>query len=155
MNPGADGVEDQSTPAHRATVDQCLADPSRYTARELEFLRSIRGASRLTDGQERWLENLADPIDFDKINAAALAVLPSLLRRWLPSGTLHGKEWVALNPTRGDTSAGSFRINISCGKWSDFATRDRGGDPVSLAAYLHHGGDQFAAARSLRGMLGG
>jgi hypothetical protein len=75
-------------------------------------------------------------IDFRNINAAALAVLPSLLMRWLPGGRREGREWVVLNPKRGDRRPGSFRINMVTGRWSDFATGDVGGDVISLAAYL-------------------
>jgi hypothetical protein len=139
---------------HQSVADSCLAEAARFTAKEIEFLRSIRNLPGLTNAQERWLENLADPVDFTKINAAAKAVLPALVKRWLPQGHLSGNEWVAVNPKRADSSAGSFSINLTTGKWADFATPDRGGDPVSLSAYLHFGGDQFAAARALRGMLG-
>ena len=92
-------------------------------------------------------------IDFDGINRAALATLPALLHRWLPDGRMHGREYVALNPTRADKRPGSFRINIGTGRWADFATGDRGGDTVSLAAYLA-GTGQAEAASSLADMLG-
>ena len=93
------------------------------------------------------------PVDFPAINAVALADLPSLLRRWLPGGKVDGREYTALNPTRADRQAGSFRVNLASGRWSDFATGDRGGDPVSLAAYLA-GCSQAEAARRLADMLG-
>jgi hypothetical protein len=92
-------------------------------------------------------------IDFARINAAVLPVLPSLLSRWLPDGRQEGHEWVARNPRRADRSPGSFRINMRTGKWADFATGDKGGDVVSLAAYLA-GTGQADAARSLADMLG-
>ena len=41
------------------------------------------------------------------------------------------------NPTRADRRPGSFSVNTRTGRWADFATGDRGGDVVSLAAYLH------------------
>src|SRR5215212_9092889 len=75
-------------------------------------------------------------IDFARINAAALPALPALLARWLPNGQHRGREYVALDPNRADQRPGSFRINIRTGAWADFATGDRGGDPVSLAAYV-------------------
>src|SRR5215831_20936904 len=75
-------------------------------------------------------------LDFGRVNRAALAVLPLLLARWLPSGRREGPEYVALNPTRDDCHLGSFSINLRTGRWADFATGDRGGDPISLAAYL-------------------
>ncbi len=93
-------------------------------------------------------------IDFATVNAVALENLSALAARWLPDGRREGREWVALNPRRNDRSPGSFRINLQTGKWADFATDDaRGGDPVSLAAYLL-GASQGEAARSLAAMLG-
>lgn len=92
-------------------------------------------------------------IDFQRINSAALPVLPSLLSRWLPDGRREGHEWVARNPRRADRRLGSFRVNMNTGKWADFATDDRGGDVVSLAAYLA-GTGQAEAARNLADMLG-
>lgn len=96
---------------------------------------------------------IAKQIDFRSVNAAAGRALPVLLARWLPDGTLIGPEWVALNPTRTDRHKGSFRINVRTGRWADFATGDRGGDPISLAAYLF-GLRQGEAAARLAEMLG-
>lgn len=96
----------------------------------------------------------AHRIDFDRVNAVALAALLPLLRRWLPEGALVGREYVARNPRRFDRHLGSFRINVESGRWADFAVADaRGGDVVSLAAYVH-GLSQSAAARRLADMLG-
>ena len=92
-------------------------------------------------------------IDFAAVNAAALGCLLDLLGRWLPDGRIEGHEYVARNPTRADRRAGSFKVNIITGKWADFATGDRGGDPISLAAYLG-GISQGEAARELAAMLG-
>lgn len=92
-------------------------------------------------------------IDFARINAAALARLPDLLVRWLPDGRRSGYEWVAKNPTRADRHAGSFSVNMHSGRWSDFATGDKGGDIVSLLAYLS-GESQASAARALARALG-
>ncbi len=92
-------------------------------------------------------------LDFDAINRAGLASLPVLLRRWLPDGRLLGHEYTARNPTRADRRAGSFRVNVNTGKWADFATGDKGGDVVSLAAYLS-GTGQGESARALADMLG-
>jgi hypothetical protein len=92
-------------------------------------------------------------IDFNRVNRAALAALPALLARWLPGGRTEGAEYVVLNPRRVDHRPGSFRINIRTGRWADFATGDRGGDVVSLAAYLSHL-KQSDAAEKLAGMLG-
>jgi hypothetical protein len=79
--------------------------------------------------------------------------LAELLNRWLPDGRREGREWCARNPRRADGRHGSFKVNMHTGKWSDFATGDKGGDPVSLAAYLS-GLSQVEAARELATMLG-
>jgi hypothetical protein len=59
-----------------------------------------------------------------------------VLQRLLPGGRIIGNEFVALNPRRTDHHLGSFKINIASDRWSDFATGNRGGDPISLVAYL-------------------
>ena len=92
-------------------------------------------------------------IDFAEINAAALAVLPTLVRRWAPGGVVRGSEYVARNPTRADRTAGSFKVNLRTGYWADFATGDKGGDVIDLAAYLS-GISLIEAARALAKMLG-
>jgi hypothetical protein len=92
-------------------------------------------------------------IDFEAINRVALQRLPDLCVRWLPNGRRRGHEYVALNPRRADRRAGSFSINLNSGCWSDFAIGARGGDVVSLAAYLS-GLGQADAARRLGEMLG-
>ena len=79
-------------------------------------------------------------LDFDAINRTGLASLPALLRRWLPDGRLLGHEYTARNPTRADRQAGSFRINVNSGKWADFACDAKGGDVISLVAYLSGSG---------------
>lgn len=92
-------------------------------------------------------------IDFEAVNRAARASLPAIVGRWLPDGRREGREWVARNPNRTDHKPGSFKVNLDTGRWSDFATGDKGGDPVSLAAYLGHL-NQAEAARALAVMLG-
>jgi len=94
-----------------------------------------------------------DPIDFAKINRAALAAFPAVLARVLPGGKRVGKEIVALNPRRADRNLGSFKVNRYNGKWADFATGDKGGDPVSLVAYIADV-SQVEAAHLLARMLG-
>lgn len=97
--------------------------------------------------------NAENRLDFEAINRAAMAVLPALLARWAPGGRYRGHEYVTRNPRRIDRRPGSFCINTRTGKWADFATNDRGGDPISLAAYLS-GSGQVEAARGLARMLG-
>ena len=69
------------------------------------------------------------------------------------AGNVCGREYVTLNPTRPDRRAGSFKVNLHTGRWADFATGDKGGDVVSLAAYLF-GLRQSDAARRLADALG-
>jgi hypothetical protein len=99
------------------------------------------------------MTRFSNSIDFERLNRTALAVLPSLLVRWLPDGRRQGEEWVARNPRRADHHPGSFKINLRNGKWADFASGDKGGDVVSLAAFLA-GIGQAEAARNLADMLG-
>jgi hypothetical protein len=95
----------------------------------------------------------AAPPDFAEINCAALAAFPAVLARILPNGKRIGAEIVALNPRRADRRLGSFKVNRYNGRWADFATGDKGGDVVSLVAYLE-GVSQGEAARRLARMLG-
>jgi len=92
-------------------------------------------------------------ICFARIAIGARASAEAIVARWLPGGRRNGAEWVALNPTRGDAKPGSFKVNLKTGSWADFATGDRGGDLVSLAAYLFRL-KQADAARRVADMLG-
>lgn len=96
---------------------------------------------------------MRDALDFARINQSALAAFPAVLNRLLPGGRATGRELVALNPRRADRSIGSFKVNVYSGRWMDFATGDKGGDPISLVAYLA-GVSQGEAARLLAQMLG-
>jgi hypothetical protein len=88
------------------------------------------------------------PVSFRAIRRASVPALKRLLAVWLPAGRLEGDEWVAFNPRRTDRTLGSFKINLRTGRWADFATGDRGGDAISLLAYLR-GLSQAEAARLL------
>ena len=92
-------------------------------------------------------------IDFVRIAKTALLHSDSLCRRWLPEGYQDGKEWIARNPRRTDRRPGSFKVNLSTGRWGDFATGDKGGDLVALAAYLFDLSQKDAALR-IADMLG-
>src|SRR5438128_5519222 len=87
-------------------------------------------------------------VDFGSLHNASLIALPALVKRWLPTGRRCGVKWVSRNPTRADLRPGSFKINLRSGRWAEFATGDRGGDVISLAAYLF-GLSQIEAARKL------
>ena len=91
-------------------------------------------------------------IDFERVKAAALANAERIIRGLLPDGRCEGAEWVARNPLRKDRRPGSFKVNLLTGKWGDFATGDRGGDLVSLTAFVA-GVDQRTAAIELAAAL--
>jgi putative DNA primase/helicase len=84
----------------------------------------------------------------------ALARVESVLSHWLPDGKRQGPEWLARNPTRHDDKPGSFSVNTTTGAWADFATGDKGGDMVSLVAYLDRLDTQGEAAHRLAEVLG-
>jgi len=92
-------------------------------------------------------------LDFKAISATALSRLPELVERWLPDGQRKGSEYIARNPRRADMHLGSFTINLGSGQWADFATNDKGGDPISLRAYIDNS-TQLEAARTLASELG-
>ena len=71
-----------------------------------------------------------------KLNDVLQPQLMRFVPALLPNGEQRGNEWVALNPTRPDRNLGSFRINMTTGKWADFATGDKGQGLASLYAYI-------------------
>lgn len=83
----------------------------------------------------------------------ALASSDFILSKLLPDGRKSGSEWTARNPKRDDRTPGSFKVNTITGRWSDFASGDKGGDLVSLYAYLNDT-SQFDAAKELEGWIG-
>jgi hypothetical protein len=87
---------------------------------------------------------------FKEISGAALLAGPALIRRWLPEGRRQGTEWVARNPRRQDCAIGTFKVNLRTGKWADFATGDKGGDAISLAAFRWDVSQGEAARRLAR-----
>jgi hypothetical protein len=123
---------------HRGSVDDCKARDARARPGRAGALKDALRQSGL--------------IDFAEINRAALAAFPIVLARILPGGKRVGAELVALNPRRTDRRLGSFKVNRYNGRWADFATGDKGGDPISLVAYLA-GVSQGEAARLLAQML--
>lgn len=84
-------------------------------------------------------------IDFDSINARLLSDYLGTLKQWLPNGKKIGAYWCAgsLSGEPGE----SLKIHARKGAWSDFATGDKGGDPVSLYAAIHGIGQGEAAKR--------
>ena len=136
------GRSKKRSPAPRANAENracIIPTPSNTTGRVSFYHKIERG-----------------PLDFDSINRIALAAFPAVLARIIPRGKIVGREYVALNPTRADHRPGSFKIRLSgsrAGSWADFAIGERGGDSVSLVAYLENV-SQGEAARMLAQMLG-
>jgi len=86
-------------------------------------------------------------IDFRRVADSARDHAETIVRQWLPDGKRTGNEWTARNPTRSDRRPGSFRVSVRSCAWADFATGDRGGDLISLAAYLFNLSMSEAAER--------
>lgn len=91
--------------------------------------------------------------NFKQIKDTALTSIDTVLNHWCPGGKHQSREYVALNPTRGDSKSGSFSINLDSGAWADFATGDKGGDLIALVAYIE-GIKQGEAAKRLSQFLG-
>lgn len=90
-------------------------------------------------------------INFQEINSQLLPAFRSLVTQWIPGGQFSGDEYTVRNPVRTDHTPGSFRINIRTGSWSDFACADaKGGDPVSLYAYINNINNGKSAAELAR-----
>ena len=92
-------------------------------------------------------------LNFERIKTVALANIESVLNQWAPGGKRHGREYVPLNPRRADHKPGSFSINLDTGAWADFAADAKGGDLISLAAYVDDV-KQSEAAERLAAFLG-
>ena len=73
----------------------------------------------------------------------------AILKQLVGAGKIEGGDYVVLNPRRSDKKAGSFRIDISSGKFHDFATGDRGGSILDLAAFVWNC-DLLTAARKFQ-----
>lgn len=117
--------------------------------------RASNGAGKL-NCDETYKANASHgrgPIWFANVASVALAHASAIVPALLPDGRREGREWVARNPRRADRSEGSFKINLATGRWADFATGDRGGDLISLAAYVA-GCSQSDAATRLAQVLG-
>jgi hypothetical protein len=92
--------------------------------------------------------------DFAAVNAAATARAEDVCRRLLPCGVRHGAVWACGDLT--GAAGQSLRVCLAgerAGRWVDFATGERGGDFISLAAAVARL-PQAAAARGLARMLG-
>jgi hypothetical protein len=77
--------------------------------------------------------------EFTAINQFARANMLVIVKQLLPDGKVIGHEYIVRNPKRADKHPGSFKICGSgpkIGVWCDFATNAKGGDLISLVAYV-------------------
>lgn len=110
--------------------------------------RGLLGPNAVVKPHEKYT-----PPDFAGIASAALDAAPRVVSHWLSGGKREGPEYVACNPTRKDSTPGSFKVNLVKGVWTDFATGDAGSDLISLVAYVD-GCSQTDAALSVGSFLG-
>jgi len=86
--------------------------------------------------------------NFKAIASSALARFDSVMDSLgLSGGKNAGREYLPLNPKRDDHAPGSLTINRDKGAWMEGATGDKGGDLVSLAAYIWDCSNGDAAER--------
>jgi putative DNA primase/helicase len=89
---------------------------------------------------------MASRLDFAAVNSAALSSLESLCCEWFPAGKKDGHEF-KVGSINGEPGS-SLSINLTSGKWCDFAGDDKGSDPISLLAAIR-GCKQGEAAKEL------
>ena len=89
---------------------------------------------------------MAPRLDFATVNAAALGSLESLCCEWFPAGKKDGHEF-RVGSINGEPGS-SLSVNLTNGKWADFAGDLKGSDPISLLAAIR-GCKQGEAAREL------
>lgn len=93
-------------------------------------------------------------LDFKLIASRALDQIEAVCVHWLPNGRRTNAEW-EIGDRHGNPGK-SLKVHLTGGKagmWSDFSTDDKGGDLVSLVAYVD-GCSQLEAARKLAEFLG-
>lgn len=91
------------------------------------------------------------PIKFEALASALLDRAEALVAQWLPGGKREGREYKCGSLSGGAGS--SCSVNLTNGRWSDFATDEKGGDLIALYAAIN-GLDMGAAAVQLARELG-
>lgn len=71
-------------------------------------------------------------IDFKRIAQLGLQMAHQILSDVCPGGKVQGHEYTAAGVTGGQGR--SFSFNLQFGQWSDFSTKEKGGDVISLYA---------------------
>jgi hypothetical protein len=75
------------------------------------------------------------PINFTALADALLPRAGQLVPMWLPGGVVKGHEYVCSSLSGGEGA--SCSVNLTSGKWGDFATGEGGADLVSLYAAIN------------------
>lgn len=75
------------------------------------------------------------PIKFAELADALLARVDQLVPAWLPGGLQRGHEYACGSLSGG--SGSSCSVNLTTGRWADFAADEKGNDLVSLYAAIH------------------
>lgn len=75
------------------------------------------------------------PINFTALAEALLARASTLVPMWLPGGAQRGHEYICGSMSGG--TGDSCAVNLTNGKWGDFATDERGNDLVGLYACIN------------------
>lgn len=75
------------------------------------------------------------PIQFGALADALLQSIDRLVPAWLPSGEQQGHEYKCAD--LGGGKGGSCSVNMTNGKWSDFASGESGRDLLDLYAAIH------------------
>lgn len=88
------------------------------------------------------------PIQFAALAEALLAQSDQLVPAWLPGGARVGHEYVCGSLSGGKGS--SCSVNLTNGRWADFASDEQGGDLLSLYAAIHGLSQAKAAVRVAR-----
>jgi len=91
-------------------------------------------------------------MNFEDTANTAIGSAEHICRHLLPDGFRRGGVWVARNPRRDDRNLGSFKISLGSGVWKDYASDDKGGDLISLWAFVNNV-PQIDALRGLQSFL--
>lgn len=75
------------------------------------------------------------PIQFEALAEALLARADTLVPMWLPGGVHRGHEYACGSLSGGHGT--SCSVNLTTGRWGDFATDEKGNDLISLYAAIH------------------
>lgn len=75
-------------------------------------------------------------LDFSGLADVLMSKWNEFLPQWSPGGKMVGREYTAGSINGGPGN--SFKFNIETGKWSDFATGQKGADLISLYAQIYN-----------------